>query len=371
MKLVYLADMRLPTDWAHGIQIMKMCEAFAKNGAAVELVVPRRFNPLKGDPFTYYGVERVFTVKKLPCVDLTMGGANKFAFLVQKMTFFLVARLYLWFQSYDVLYTRETLAGFFFSRSVLELHAIPPRVRQFQVKLWQRAERIVTVTGGIRSILVRQGINRSDIIVAPDGVDTAMFERRTDNGQTRQELGLPPDQKIAMYTGSLYLYDWKGVDVLLAAARTLPPGIVMVIVGGTPPEVATLKKNIQSDNIIVTGRQPYTQMPRYLQAADVLLLPNTANSAHSERYTSPLKLFEYMASGRPIVASDLPSLREVLNERNALLVPPGDPQSLARGIIQTVNDREGAERRAVQARADAEGYTWQKRAEGIIRFCKK
>lgn len=73
-----------------------------------------------------------------------------------------------------------------------------------------------------------------------------------------------------------------------------------------------------------------------------------------------------MASGRPIVASDLPSLREVLNEDNALLVPPGDPLALARGIMQTVNDRETAEHRAARACQDVERYSWQKRAQNIL-----
>jgi glycosyltransferase involved in cell wall biosynthesis len=102
-----------------------------------------------------------------------------------------------------------------------------------------------------------------------------------------------------------------------------------------------------------------------LRGTDVLVLPNPA-SAISSSFTSPLKLFEYMASGRPIVASDLPSLREVLRDgENALLAEPGNAAALTRGILRIKNDAALGERLARQAVEDVRQYTWARRAERL------
>ncbi len=95
------------------------------------------------------------------------------------------------------------------------------------------------------------------------------------------------------------------------------------------------------------------------------MLPNPA-SAISTRFTSPLKLFEYMAAGRPIVASDLPSIREVLrHEQNALLVEPGDAAALAAGVRRLLDDRPLADRLAQAAVTDVASYSWDRRAERL------
>jgi glycosyltransferase involved in cell wall biosynthesis len=103
----------------------------------------------------------------------------------------------------------------------------------------------------------------------------------------------------------------------------------------------------------------------FLQKADVLVIPNLP-SRISAAYTSPLKLFEYMASGRPLVASDLPALREVLRpDDNAVLVAPGSINALAAGIRRVLEDAAFGARLAATARRDAAEYTWDKRAERL------
>ncbi len=366
-KLIYLADMRLPTDWAHGIQIMKMCEAFSTHQFKVELVVPRRFNKIKQDPWQYYGLAPKFKIVKLPCLDLMPLGALKLTFLLEKFSFFLSARAYLWFKQYDILYTREALSSWLFRRHVLELHVIPGQVRNWQRWLWRRPGKIVALTAIMKQVLRANGVRRK-IIVAPDGVDLEQFSLSMSQEEARRQLNLPLDQHIVMYTGSIYLYDWKGVDVLLAAAEFLSSDTVIILVGGSETEIKTLKQNIKTDNVMLIGRQPHNSIPLYLRAADVLVLPNKSGAAHSEQYTSPLKLFEYMASDRPIVASDLPALREILNERNAALVAPDSSAAIAGGVKQVLSEPAWAERLARQARQDARQYSWLHRAEIIAKF---
>lgn len=105
------------------------------------------------------------------------------------------------------------------------------------------------------------------------------------------------------------------------------------------------------------------ELPANQAAADVLVLPNTGTDETSVRFTSPLKLFTYMASGRPIVASDLPSIREVLDEQSAYLVTPDDAQALARGITRALSDTGGRSARAFQL---VQRYSWDERARGIL-----
>jgi glycosyltransferase involved in cell wall biosynthesis len=154
-------------------------------------------------------------------------------------------------------------------------------------------------------------------------------------------------------------------------ALTHAPSIRGLIVGGHPGEtdlgrVQQLVKNLGlSDRVTITGLVPHGEVRMRLIAASALVLPNTA-SAISERYTSPLKLFEYLTMGRPIVASDLPSIRETLTDgRDALLVPAGDPIALAGALERLAGDRALAASLAGQARTLAASYTWERRAERL------
>lgn len=121
----------------------------------------------------------------------------------------------------------------------------------------------------------------------------------------------------------------------------------------------------------MVGHRPHQEIPYWLKAADVLVLPNSAKEKISRFYTSPLKLFEYMASGTPIVASDLPSIREVLNEKNAVLVKPDSPEFLTAGIMKVLENPYLSDKISKQAFQDVQNYTWEKRAEKILRFIKK
>ena len=104
-----------------------------------------------------------------------------------------------------------------------------------------------------------------------------------------------------------------------------------------------------------------------MKAFNVCAMPFPRNE-HYAYHMSPLKLFEYMASKRPIVASDLPSIREILNEESAILVEPGNPKALAEGIKKVLQDEELAKKLAENAHRDVQQYSWEKRAEKILEF---
>lgn len=357
--------MRLPTEKAHGIQIMEMCQAFSNLDIKLELVVPQRFNKIKKNPFSYYNTSSNFKITHLPCLDLIPLDfiLGRLSYLITTSSFLLVAKIYSLFKKYDLIYSRTLLTSLFFKKIVLEIHSLPKKIKPVHRYLWKRAYRLVVLTNIMKKELVAAGILEDKILVAADGVDIEKFSINNNKKEAREKLNLPLDKKIAMYTGSFFLHSWKGVGNVLQAASKLP-GHLFILVGGTKKEVDALSKEVAA-NVLLIEKQPHSQIPLYLKAADILLLPNTKEKDVSEKYTSPLKLFEYMASKRPIVASNLPSIKEVLNEKNSLLVEP-TIQGLVSGINKISQDEDWADKISAQAYIDVQNYSWQKRAQNII-----
>jgi glycosyltransferase involved in cell wall biosynthesis len=181
----------------------------------------------------------------------------------------------------------------------------------------------------------------------------------------------PHSPPSVYYVGQLY--PWKGVDVLVEAMRYVP-GAELTIVGGLPPEPdldrlkALAARLFLGDRVRFRGFVPPPELPAERAKADLFVIP-LLDSTTARLFTSPLKLFEAMASGRPVVASDLPSIREVLtHEKNALLVSPGDARALAGAIERLLRDRDLSLRLAARAFEDVKAYSWDRRSEAISRF---
>lgn len=360
MKLIYLSSARIPDEWAHVTQIMKMCEAFVEIGNEVELVVPARAGTRSDDPFAQARVKPIFTITRLPCLDLFPGKQGRFLFLLRTFSFLVSARFYLTLKKYDLLYTRELFILGRSSKAVFETHSMHS-VRSVLSAL-KSARGIVAITNGLKNDLVASGLDGSRIIVAPDAVSLEDFANPESKAEARTRLGLSGTTKMAFYIG--ILDPWKGTGTLYAAAKLLHPDVRVVVIGGFDGEEKRLADEHPYARFL--GYRPYSELPGNQQAADVLILPNSGKEAISAKYTSPLKLFTYMASGVPIVASDLPSLREILSEKNAFLVPPDDPEALAAGIRYVFEHKDEANMRAHQARIDVEQYTWHARARNIM-----
>lgn len=333
-----------------------MCEAFADLGHAVELVVPLRAATPNTDPYEYVGAKRNFRITKLPCLDFSATGNGRFLYWLRTLSFLMVACLYLFFRRSELIYTREPAASLFFRDFAFEAHAVTPRLSA----ALKNARTVIAITSFIKEELVAGGVPAERIVIAPDGVDLAPFSSTEGKEEARTRLGLP-NGKLALYLGRVDA--WKGHDALFGAAAFLED-VTVAVIGADEQDLSSLR--VAHPRVVFVPFRPYKEVADNQAAADVLLLPNTAKNSMSARYTSPLKLFTYMASGVPIVASDLPSIREVLDESTAYLVPPDDAQALAQGIRMALTDTEGAQARASAARAKVEHYTWQKRAERIL-----
>lgn len=372
MKIDYLANLRLPTYKAHGVQITKMCEEFAALGNDVRLIVPNKHHTVEGssDPFEYYGLKRNFTFLRIPCFDF-LGMTYSFSSILYWLdlySFLFMLSVSSAVRAHSVVYVRDPLLLIPFSPKrhtlAVEVHEIPHNPRRFY-RLLSKAHAVIVLTNELKKELSVNGISENRLLVAADGVDLEQFAHPQSKSEARARLGVPQDEALAFYIGRLD--SWKGLDTVYAASELLWPEVKVVIIGGDDDgEIERLQK--QYPRIRFLGNRPYKELQDNQAAADVLLLPNTAKAAISSKYTSPLKLFAYMASSIPVVASDLPAIREVLNDRNATLVPADDPEALAKGIRQTLASPEASRARALRARDDVKNYTWQKRAEGILAF---
>lgn len=376
-KLLYIANVRMPTEKAHGIQIAKMCEAFADAGAEVELILPWRLNRMKGDLFHYYGVKKNFSVKRLLTLDLLwLPFLKPLWFLIQSVSFtkmvwwhgFLTHR---WADA--AVYTREPWIAAFppKSKSVMfEIHRLPEKTHWLLARAIKNAGRFVVISEGLKQDLVKMGASERESLVAPDAADLAQFDVNMSQKEAREQVGLPLDKQIVMYTG--HLYDWKGVHTLLDAASMCPEKL-FVFVGGTTEDAKKFEKKAEekgAKNILLIKHTAHRNIPRYLKAADLLVLPNSGKEMISARYTSPLKLFEYMAARRPIVASELPSIREILNESTATFFTPDNGQTLTNAINFVFAHAEESAQKADRAFELVKEFTWQKRATRILEFLK-
>ncbi len=371
-RLVYIANLRLPTEKAYGIQIAKMCEAFTGQNIKVELTAPFRFNRIKEDFFKYYGIKNNFSFHRIPSPDFYLpGDLDKLAFGLKSFISALILVAKALKGKADIYYFRDELpaflASFLIDGSIItfEAHKFSGRKLFFYRRFRKSGIRLIVITKSLADKFLKIGFNQSRVLVASDGVDLDEFDIETSRENARLKLGLPLDKKIVVYTG--HLFDWKGAGILAETALLLPE-VFFVFVGGTDHNIIEFKRKFgEVNNIHIVGHKPHREIPIYLKAADVLVLPNQSGEAISELYTSPLKLFEYMASGRPIVASNLPSIREILNENNSLLVK-SNPNSLAVSIKEILQDQTLAQKISAQALKDVQGYTWSNRAQKILNF---
>jgi glycosyltransferase involved in cell wall biosynthesis len=371
MKIVYAANIRLPTERAHGLQIMEMCRAFAQEGHDVRLVVPKRRNAIEATPWEHYGMPKDFEIVEVPIFDFI-----RFDRVLGKLALWLNA---LWFSraatravrafAPDVVYARDPWFSAFDPRAkyVFEAHDFPSSVTPIHRRFWSRATRIVAVTEGLRKAFISAGVPEAKLLVAHDGVDAAKFDVPETKAEARAKLGLLAEGFIAVYTGHLYPY--KGADDLLEASMNLRPASRVVFVGGRPDDLARLKARAEAlgaKNAVFVGPVQHVQVPSYLRAADAAVLPTRASDRHASEFLSPLKLFEYLAAGKAIVATDTPSVREVLTGREALFVPPSDPEALAKALndLADVPGKVAELERASAALAPS--HSWRRRADVVL-----
>lgn len=381
-KIIYIANITLPSERAHGIQIMKTCEALAKNGEPVELWATNRKKTggnreADNDIFKFYGIKHKFPIKKIPVIEFMFKKWKSYFYLESlsfvAMTFFLLLK-----EGNDsIIYTRDEsiqFLSFFIRKKIFWEAHINLKSRFLKNTRLNKLSGIIAISENFKNFIIKKHRVASEkISVAHDAVDHEEFNNFLPKNKARELLNMPQDKKIVVYVGGIMKK--KGIFVLLDAAATMNSDWLFEIVGWfVHDESDKAKKYVEErkiNNVVFRGYAPRNEIANYLSAADVLVIPNSSLYEETRLFTSPMKLFEYMSSGRPIVASATPTILEILNADNAVLVEPDNPEALKKGLLKVFQNKNLAESLAENSKRDVQNHTWQKRAEKISAFIRK
>jgi glycosyltransferase involved in cell wall biosynthesis len=399
VKLFYMSNERFPAKLACTIQQMAMCEAFVENDAAVTLIYPRYFDAPKlanSEILDFYSVEKEFRLKTLPSLlslsKPLVDGKKRIRVPVIGGLSVLFSGWALAFKMWlngalnqpTIIYSRSVNIAYAFyalKKSVarkkpitiaFEVHSLDQQTpKKYFYALLRNADVLVCISHALKTALIeKMGSPPEKIYVAPDGVKKSFLTTENNKQNARQTLGLP-NKRIVLYTGQLL--PGKGAHVFVNAVEHFDDDVMFLLVGGHGDYLRRMQNHINENNILnvtVTGFVSPALIPLYQAAADVLVLPATADHDISA-YTSPLKLFEYMSSRRPIVASDLPVLKEILEDgENALIFAERNEYALAEKIKLLLKDATLASQLAERAFVDVQQLTWDERAKRILYFLR-
>ncbi len=370
MKIAYIATSAIPSSTANSIQVMKVCQAFSQNGHTVTLIVPGSGAVDWPEMQSRYGLSVSFNITRIRSIR----HFKRFDFIFRALQSCLL-------QKVDLVYTRMLWVAYFSQKLklpvILELHDLPAgRFGKSLLNRFVRSrsnKRIVSITHALVERIESRFemlLPKNELIVAPDGVDLERYQFLISASVAREKLGLS-EKLTAVYTGGFYR--GRGLEMLFKLASHFPQ-VNFVWVGGKPEAVKDWNDQIQAaaiTNIQLTGFVDNQVLPLYQAAADVLLMPfgkTVAGSSggNTADVCSPMKMFEYMAAGRAIVTSDLPVLREVLNDQNAVFYEPENFDDLKSKFAELIENPALRERIATQARKDVENHSWQRRMRLIL-----
>ena len=371
MKIVYISNSTIPSKTANSIHVMKMCQAFADNDNEVILLAPdkkKKYEKKITNVYNYYGVRKNFVIKKLWYPDLK-GGAF---FYTISILFYLIMN-----KKFNLAYGRFLYGCFIASllriEVIYESHAPIYEETKHGKGIFKRLtkskyfKKLIVISQALKNIYLEKNyIKREKIQVAHDGADEVL------DFHTKINLLGDKNKLKVGYVG--HLYKGKGMEVISSIAKILSNDIEFHIIGGLDEDINFWKNQISSRNVFFYGFVPHKEVGKYINALDICLLPNQKivlafgskhNGMNLSEFTSPLKVFEYMSYKKAIIASNLKVLREVLNEKNSMLVKCDDTSEW----ISAIEKLKHPDRRDViakQALIDFKSYTWKKRANKVI-----
>lgn len=368
MKIFYLSGSTIPSRAANSIHVMKMCQAFAKNGHETVLFA-RNSQEKFEDEYKFYGVDNCFKIAKTRWPGVKGLGGLIYGYSVSKKVFDLAIP--------DLLYSREIYSLFLLRKLnvpfIYESHTPPEnRVRYYLENILftnKNFSRLVVISDTLRLEYLKNfpKLSNERIIVAHDAADVPSndFNKSMDYYNSK-------DNKINVgYIG--HLYQGRGMEIIAQLAEHLSD-IDFHVIGGTDKDINYWKERVNSKNIFFYGFVPHGKIPDYYNSVDIMLAPyqkrvsGSSGRGDTVKWMSPLKVFEYMSFGKPIVASDLPVLREVLKDKyNCLLCKPDDSIQWKNAITLLLNDMDLKQRIKINAWNDfIKNYTWESRAKKVL-----
>lgn len=376
MRLLYLHNTSLDSEKANLIQVIHMCNAFSESDVQVILALPEskmKINNINNFFADRFGEPNDFEIIFYPKITIrgrfnTIGGywgakevlkrISPCKCYVRNPLFLNLAINYGFtaiFESHNsLLHNRSLILDWFWKKNILRT------ARKDELL------RFITISSALADIWKKRGVPEKKILVLHDGFNKKYFENQKTRAEARSNLGLPIEQKIVVYTGSLYPN--REIENILILAHRFPE-ILFLIIGGPEKYVKHYKDTAQNqhiENVTFKGRVPPQSVPEYLFSADVLLMI-WSRKVPTIHYCSPLKMFEYMASGRIIVGHGFPPIKEVLTDRyTAYLADPDSFQELCEKLNQALNKVNTSEMANRARKLVFDNYSWKKRAQTIL-----
>ena len=366
MKIAAICTSDIPSSKANAIQVMKVMDALLALDHEVRLWSP-------GDnAYELSGIKQRYGMQNLPQLKWVSSHPKWKRYDYIANTF-----LQTLFWKPDLLYTwtlQSAVLGLFFRIPViLELHDRPTGnigVHAFKLFTKQKGKkRLLLITEALKQVLEKEqqvDLPVEWVQIAPNGIDMRQYEIVPSASDARKQLNLV-EKFTAVFTG--HFYAGRGIELLFGLAQSVPE-VNFLWVGGTDDMVQSWRQRLQVagvENVTITGFVPQADLPLYQAAGDVLLMPYGlqiagSSGGNSAEICSPMKMFDYLATGRPIISSELPVLHEVLSEENTVFAPAKDIESWARAIRELHNDVQKCNKMGEHARKTAAQYTWLNRA---------
>lgn len=376
MRIAYVHDQLLPTNDTGVEQLVNTISGFSKNGATGTLFLPR---PLWGGApdreaiKAFYDVERLFELR-------FFRSAFPSSRVPEKAGHALRLALHRPLRDYDVVYTRNI--PFLFSGVAAGLPLVYETYRPWPTQypalapLFRRAMGAKNFVGAVfhsnycRDHYLDSGIAGERLRAIYNGYDKRRFEPRLDASTAKAALQLPADRLTVGYTGRVLAN--KGMPIVLEMARRRPE-VLFLLVGADGEEAEMEQEAKALENVRIYPWQSYRELPRYLYAADILLIPPTLSALEKARNTVlPMKLFQYLAAARPVLAPIAPDTAELLiHEKNALLVEPDDVDAACCGLDRLSSDVTLRQALGAAAQALAADLTWEARGAKILAFVEE
>ncbi len=371
MRIACIGASTVPSRTANSIQLMQACQALVDLGHAVVVWVPGKDPGWTWDRLAeHYGLRQPVELRWIR----DWPGLRRYDFAWRA-----VAAARRW--GADLLYVWPLQAAAWGSTrsfpTVLELHDRPPGrggPRLFRQFLnGAGARRLLITTEALRGYVTetyRHPMDPPFAQVAPNGVDLERYRDLPDPMEARRQAEWPEAFTVG-YTG--HLYTGRGANLMFGLAQALP-GVRFVWAGGETEAVERWRRRAQESgltNLTLTGFVPLERLPRLQAACDVLIMPyqrhiSVSSGGDTVAFASPMKAFEYLACGRPILASDLPVIREILHKDWAVLLPPEDGDAWAAAVRGLMQDQARRTALGAAARRQAEGHSWRARAERAL-----
>ena len=376
MRIALISASKVPSRTANSIEVMKVCQAFIDLGHEIHLWLPGPepkmiWSELK----EFYGIRDSFPISWLTSFRVL----RRYDFSLRA-----VLKAGAWDPSLCYVWPLQAaaIASSLGLPTALEVHDRPQgRLGPILFRRFlegRGAIRALPITEAMREWLsdaYQVDLQPPFALVAPMGVDLEQYHNLPDPENAREKLGLAKGF-TAGYAG--HLYAGRGIDMLEDLAYR-NPDVHYLWVGGEPEAVEVWRSRLQQaglQNVQLLGFVPNERLPLVQAACDVLLMPyerkiSVSGGGDTAQFASPMKQFEYLASGRAILASDLPVFREILNEGNAVLLPPEDVAAWDQALKQLIADDSRRNTLAEIARKDAAQYDWRERARRLLEGLEK